>query len=129
VRGVQNKFNEEAARKGLSDLPNLSSRFQVFCFKHDMEVLLLAARENLAAYLNCPAFAPDWNNTVEDQNHDNPPSKIVGKWFAECGRRYDKTMDARAILSSADYRTIAQRCPQCFKPFVEFLEGCAGRAT
>jgi hypothetical protein len=124
LQGVANKFKEEAERKGLSDLPNLSSRFQVFCFKHDMEVLLLAARESLATYLDCSAFAPDWDSTVEDQDHGNPPSRVVARWFAQCGRRYDKTMDARAVLSGADYRVIAERCPQCFKPFVAFLESC-----
>jgi hypothetical protein len=37
-------------------------------------------------------------------------------------RPYKGTIDAPLILGNSNYTTIAQRCPQCFKPFVEYLE-------
>lgn len=122
--GIMNVFSHAVTSKNLADIPNLDHRFKVFCFKHDMEVLLLAAKENLAAHLACSKFSPDWVEPVEEQNQDNPPSKVVARWFSLCGRTYDKTMDARTILEDVDYRAIAGRCPQCFAPFVEFLESC-----
>jgi hypothetical protein len=126
--GVMLRFAEAGAQKGLRDIDSLSSRFHVFCFKHEMEVLLLAARERLAEYLNCAKFVPDWTARAEDQNHDDPPSRVVERWFRTCGRRYDKVTDARAILTGADYRALADHCDQCFKPFVEFLESCGPAA-
>ncbi|MBI5522341.1 MAG: DUF4276 family protein [Desulfarculus sp.] len=128
LQGIADIFKAEVERKGLSNLPDLSRRFQVFCFKHDMEVLLLAARERLAEYLACSGFAPDWAENVEEQNQDDPPSKVVARWFEKCGRRYNKTLDAREILRGADYRLVAERCPDCFQPLVAFLESCGARA-
>jgi hypothetical protein len=122
--GVKNIFSQAVASKGLGDVPGLADRFKVFCFKHEMEVLLLAAKPNLARYLACSGFSADWTEPVEDQNQDNPPSRVVERWFRQCGRTYDKTLDARAILQGVDYRAIARICPQCFKPFVEFLQSC-----
>lgn len=128
LHGITARFQAEVERKGLSNLPDLSRRFRAFCFKHDMEVLLLAAGERLAEYLACSGFAPDWTADVEEQNQDDPPSKVVARWFARCGRRYHKTLDAREVLRGADYRLVAQACPQCFQPFVDFLESCGAAA-
>ena len=40
----------------------------------------------------------------------------------EYNKNYQKTVDSTLILGQAHYQDIAERCPQCFKPFVEFLE-------
>ena len=36
-------------------------------------------------------------------------------------------MDAPLILDRANHTTIAERCPQCFGPYVTFLEEAASR--
>ena len=38
------------------------------------------------------------------------------------------TVDAPLIMSAANYQEIAARCPQCFKPFVDFIEGLSAIA-
>lgn len=35
---------------------------------------------------------------------------------------YVETEDAPEILAGADYRDLKRRCPQCFAPFVDYLE-------
>ncbi len=102
--------------------PRLVERFQVFCLKHDLEALVLAAHEALAARLNLESVKQDWTIPVEDQNHDHPPKRIVETLFADHDEKYVDTIDAPFILRLADYRIIAERCPQQFKPFVEFLD-------
>jgi hypothetical protein len=71
-------------------------------------------------------FIPiSWTTPVEEQNHENSPRKIVEQLFKNYGKRYNNTVDATVILRSDVYQKIqeiAERCPQCFKPFVEFLE-------
>jgi hypothetical protein len=64
-----------------------------------------------------------WKLPVEDQNHEQPPSQIIDSLYREFVKAaYEKTIDAPLILSNANYKDIAERCPQQFKPFVEFLE-------
>lgn len=41
------------------------------------------------------------------------------------GQKYVDTVDAPLILSRVSYQVVAERCPQCFQPFVVFLEGLA----
>jgi hypothetical protein len=63
-----------------------------------------------------------WNIPVEDQDHAMPPKRIVEKLFNARSEVYQDTVDAPVILSTCNYEDIADRCPQCFKPFVEFLK-------
>lgn len=56
-------------------------------------------------------------------NHDRPPSEIVEQLFRDSGKGYNKTVDAKLILGKTSYQEIADKCTQCFKPFVEFIEG------
>src|SRR5262249_10196720 len=42
--GILKRFDAELGRKGIQD-DRLKERFKVFCFKHDLEALLLAAEE------------------------------------------------------------------------------------
>jgi hypothetical protein len=63
-----------------------------------------------------------WHKPVEDQNNSKPPKQVVEDLFRNHGRSYVETVDAPLILGLADYEEIVDACPQCFRPFVEFLE-------
>jgi hypothetical protein len=113
--GVRHLFLESASRKhGWDD--RYAERFRVFCLIHDLEVLLLAAEEQLMA--RCGLTAVTWTKPVEEQNQENPPKRIVEKLI----RHYNATVDGPLILANADYRVIAKRCPNGFGRFVAFLE-------
>ena len=122
--GILNNFEEALRAKGIED-ERIKKRFQVFCFKYELEALILAAESELANRLEVKPLRITWKVPVEDQNHGDPPSKLLQKLFKDCGKTYKKTVDASIILGmeSVSYQAIAERCHQCFKPFVEFLEG------
>lgn len=102
----------------------VEERFHVFCFKHEFEALLLALPERLKRRAGVSRTSVAWTTPVEDQNHDKPPKRVVEEVFGEGGHTYRDTIDAPAILAGADYRQVTDACPQCFKPFVSFLESC-----
>jgi hypothetical protein len=110
----------EAVREKGEDVERFSGRFHAFCFKHDLEVLLLAADEQLRRRLGAHRLQRTWAEDVEDQNHDIPPKRIIEALYREHERAYG-VAEASIILEDADYKEIAERCPQCFKPFIEFL--------
>ena len=118
---LQSKFKRILARKCIED-ERLLARFLVFCFKYDLEALVLAAEEQLASRLDVPTITCTWIKPVENQNHNYPPKRIVEQIFIEHGDRYQDTIDAPLILGGSHFATIAERCPQCFKPFVDYLE-------
>ena len=118
---LQSKFKQILVRKCIDD-ERLRQRFAIFCFKHDLEALILAAEEQLASRLGIPSVVRTWIRPVENQNFNHPPKRIVERIFTEHGDRYQDTVDAPLILGASDYSVIAERCPQCFKPFVEYLE-------
>jgi hypothetical protein len=120
VEGVTENFRR-ALRAG--DDPRLAGRFRVFCFKHDLEALLLASEEGLRLRLGASSLEPQWRIPVEDQDHDCPPKRIVEELFRKHGKRYTATLDAPLILGASNYQDLAARCPQCFGPFVAFLAG------
>jgi len=122
IAGVSESFRSALQRMRIDD-ERIVERFKVFCLKHDLEALILAAEEPLAQRLGTKKFAKDWTRPVEDQNNDKPPKRVVEQLFALHGQFYREAIDAPLILGRADYRDIAERCDQCFKPFVEFLEG------
>lgn len=122
VDGVVERFRAILARKGLQDGERLESRFQVFCFKHDLEALVLAAFEPLKARLGVPDLRRTWRLPVEDVDHGKPPKRVVEELFRENGQSYRETVDAPLILRGASYSELAAECPQCFQPFVQFLE-------
>jgi hypothetical protein len=76
VEGVTENFRNALRKKGVGNPAELESRFRVFCFKYDVEVLLLAAEEGLRRRLGI--------------------------------------------------KELAERCPQCFGPFVRFLTQLQG---
>jgi hypothetical protein len=122
LAGMQNRF-VEAAKAVNVDAEEIQDRFHTFCLKYELEALVLAAEEALKEHLDTDAFDTTWERRVEDQNHDKPPTQVVEEVFRENRSRYVKGSDAPEILIRANYRIIADRCPQQFRPFVEFLEG------
>ncbi len=122
-KGLRAKFQQALKSKGLQEDTRLINRFKVFCFKHDMEALLLAAEEALALVLEVETLVVTWIKPVEDQNHNHPPKQIIEALFQGQGKRYIETNHAPLILGLVDYHEIAYACPQCFRPLVEFLEG------
>lgn len=112
---------ETALRENSLDM-RLKERFKSFCFKHDLEALVLAAHTSLASYLNIKSIPAKWTRRVEDLNHQHPPKRILEQLFKEAGRFYRESVDAPLILGRADYRALAEACPQCFQPFVAYLE-------
>lgn len=119
---IREQFTQALREKGLTDDERYLQRFRVFCFKHDLEVLLLAAHSALALRLDTETLEITWRVPVEDQNNDVPPKRVVEALFRQHGQRYEETVDAPLILGMADYHEIAAACSQCFQPFVEFLE-------
>lgn len=122
-KGLRAKFQQALKAKGLEEDTRLINRFKVFCFKHDMEALLLAAEEALALVLEVEPLEVTWTKPVEDQNHNHPPKQIIEALFRAQDKRYIGTNHAPLILGLADYKAVAEVCPQCFRPFVEYLEG------
>ncbi len=123
---ILDQFKQAIRSKGMDNDVRYLERFKVFCFKHDLEVLILAAKEALALRLNQDNLNVTWRIPVEDQNNNTPPKWVVMELFRKFSKeRYSEAVDAPLILGLADYRQIVESCPQCFKPFIEFLEGIA----
>ena len=127
-RALQQEFEAALARKRLDDR-QLYNRFHVFCFKHDLEALVLAAESQLASRLSVQAVTRTWTKPVENQDHNTPPKRIVEQVFEAHGNKYRDTVDAPLILGAARYSESAAACPQCFKPFVDYLESLLERDT
>ncbi|MBJ7296777.1 MAG: DUF4276 family protein [Dolichospermum sp.] len=119
--GVLNNFNQVLQSKGIND-NRLKEQFRIFCFKHDLEALILAAESQLITVLGVNSLSVTWTIPVEEQNHNVPPKDIVERIFQKCGKKYKGSTHGRIILGNARYQDIAERCPQAFRPFVEFLE-------
>ncbi|MDZ4822757.1 MAG: DUF4276 family protein [Flavobacteriales bacterium] len=117
------RFKSEAELLNISDIDFLLQRFHVHCFKHDLEVLLLAAKEAMSAYLQVHTLTAAWRIPEEEQNHDQPPKRITERLFRERNRKYKDTIDAEAILRNVDYKILVEKCPESFGVFVNFLEG------
>jgi hypothetical protein len=123
--GIMENFSQALQKKRIQD-ERLKERFKVFCFKYEMEALILAAESALKDKLGVTDLTDldvTWTIPVENQNHDRPPSKIVEQLFRDSGKGYNKTVDAKLILRNTSYQEITDKCTQCFKPFVEFIEG------
>lgn len=118
-REVERRFEVELRKKRAEE--RLKERFRVHCFKYDLEVLLLASEESLLERLNVGAFSRRWVKPVEDQNHNNPPKRIVEGLFSDSQMRYRDTIDAPWVLERSDYRVLQTRCAQNFEPFLQDL--------
>jgi hypothetical protein len=128
-------------KRALADVFGLSSarshaaleRFLPTAFKHDAEVLLLAARDELRAVLGTPDALGNWRHPVEDQNQIKPPKYVVEELFQEKkGRKYRDTVHAKAVLEKvADMKTILYdrggqlQCP-VFKELMDWIGARTG---
>ena len=122
ISGINFNFSKALEKKGISEKGLLESRFKVFCFKYDLEALILASPAALANRLGISRVKRVWKLPVEEQNNDCPPKRVVEDVFATYNKRYVDTVDAPAILSKVLYKELARLCDQQFKPFVDFLE-------
>jgi hypothetical protein len=122
-QGIRGNFEKALQEKYGSLDRRIADRFHVFCFKHDLEALVLASVDGLKSRLGKQKLKLTWTIPVEDQNHGNPPKRVVEQLFKDSGEMYKDTLDAPLILSGSNYNEVAKSCPQCFRPFVEFLEG------
>jgi hypothetical protein len=120
--GIRNRFSKVLQRKDKSDDSRYQLRFKVFCFKHDLEALLLASQNLVKEHLGLSSLSPTWMIPVEDQNHSYPPKKVLEDLFSAHGKKYVDTIHAPLILGRSNYKEVADSCPQCFKPFISFLE-------
>ncbi len=85
--GIFQNFQAALIRGGIQNSPRLMERLRVFCFKHDLEALILASGEALSARLGLKSLKQKWVVPVEDQNHDNPPRRVVEELFRECKKK------------------------------------------
>ena len=129
--GIMNNFSQVLQKKNIQD-ERLKERFKVFCFKYEMEALILAAESGLRRKLGVADLTDlkvTWTIPVEDQNHDRPPSEIVEQLFRDYDQKYDKRVDPQLILRNTSYQEITDKCTQCFKPFVKFIEDIQTEAS
>ena len=108
----------------------LLKRFLPSSFKHDLEMLLLAAKDQLRTYLGTDDHLGKWKNPVEEQNQGRPPKRIVQELFrtkTSNKRAYRETTDAVAILRKViDIRSIIfdkngqVQCP-VFKEVIDWI--------
>ncbi len=108
----------------------LLERFLPSALKHDLEMLLLAAQDQLRSYLGTPDRLGNWRNPVEDQNQNHPPKRIVEELFRTKSRTrhaYRDTKDASAVLQKVtDIKTIIYseanqiKCP-VFKALLDWI--------
>lgn len=125
---LRQRFERQANRVGLP--AEARTRFRVHCLKHDLEVLLLAAPDQLRARLRTSdALSDVWRKPVEDQNDDTPPKRVVEALFSKHRKKpgYVDTTDAPWILGRTDLSALEQACPQRFAPLVmELRAACTG---
>ncbi|OCR00477.1 hypothetical protein BCD67_25930 [Oscillatoriales cyanobacterium USR001] len=77
-KGIMDKFYQALQKRGIQD-ERLKERFKIFCFKYEMEALILAAESALQTQLGVTSLTVTWKIPVEDQNHNSPPCQIVEK--------------------------------------------------
>jgi len=74
-------------------------RFLPAVFKHDFEMLLLAAKDALRTTLRTTERLGQWRQPVEDQDIERPPKRVVEELFrTKLKKRYLDTRDAPRIL-------------------------------
>ncbi|MFZ4829155.1 MAG: DUF4276 family protein, partial [Phototrophicaceae bacterium] len=57
---IRDQFTQALKREGLADDQRYHKRFAVFCFKYDLEALVLSALQPLALRLGVKAIQPTW---------------------------------------------------------------------
>lgn len=105
------QLQQRLVRDALVSAPRLSRtkadhcmpRFLPAVFKHDFEMLLLAAKDALRNALRTTERLGDWRVPVEDQNFARPPKRVIEDLFRtkSVSRRSSlETRDAPKILGS-----------------------------
>lgn len=103
-------------------------RFYPTAFKYDLEMLLLAAIDELRKVLNTGDALGHWQHPVENQNQMSPPKRVVEALFRTRRKiSYRDTVHARAVLEKvADINTILYgnknelQCP-VFKSLMDWI--------
>lgn len=118
---LRKRFLARAEKVGLRAAAQ--DHFRVYCLKHDLEVLLLAAPDALRQRLKTKdALRGRWRTPIEDQNDRAPPKRVIEALFEKYQRRkYVDTTDAPWILARASLDAVVKACPQQFAPFVAEL--------
>jgi hypothetical protein len=115
------------------DIQAALDRFYPTAFKHDLEMLLLAAREELRKVLETNDALGKWRHPVEDQNQMKPPKYVIDELFqAKRGRKYRDTVHAKAVLGRVhDIKTVLYhngnqlQCP-AFKDLLDWIGAKTG---
>lgn len=87
-------------------LDQAMKRFWPSALKHDLEMLLLAAKEQLRQVIGTKDRLGRWSLPVEDQDQIRPPKRIVEELFRTkrpMKRAYRDTKDAPAVLKKVEY--------------------------
>jgi hypothetical protein len=132
LRLVQRRLVEKSLadnfQRSPTQIQTALERFYPAALKHDLEMLLLAARDELRAVLAVHDALGNWIHPVEDQNQMRPPKHIVEELFqTRKGRKYRDTVHAKAVLEKVpDIRTILYhnvnqlQCPR-FKELMDWI--------
>ena len=98
TREVKRALNEVFGKQG-NETKQLLLRFFPSVLKHDLEMLLLAAQQELGSYLRVSGSLGAWRKPVEDQNQQRPPKRVVEELFrTKRGWTYRDTIHAPAVL-------------------------------
>jgi len=128
AKALREVFGRDGASAG-----DLLRRFYPSALKHDLEMLLLAAKPQLQSYLRTTDDLDCWHKPVEEQNQQTPPKRIVEDLFRTKRRWYYRdTLHAPAILRKvtdlrqvfSDDRGQAQ-CP-VFQAMVDWVQTKTG---
>lgn len=118
----------EVFGKSDCEAQQLLQRFFPSALKHDLEMLLLAAKQELTSYLQVPGSPGSWRQPVEDQNQQRPPKRVVEELFrTKKGWAYRDTIHAPAVLGKVtDIRGLLfnqQKQVQCpvFKDMLDWV--------
>ena len=84
--GILRNFSNALRKKGAANDPRFRERLRVFCFKHDLEALVLASQEALRKHFGLDRLKVTWRIPVEDQDHNNPPRHIVERLLKNMAR-------------------------------------------
>ncbi len=124
LQDVQDRLvRGELEKTGMSrrDVESHIARFHANALKHDMEVLLLAATDQLQSRLKMSKSPGGWRRPPEKQNQDKPPKRIVEELFRKhLKRSYSEIRDSDAILRNADIHDIVKQCPT-FATVIEWI--------
>ncbi|MCX5677482.1 MAG: DUF4276 family protein, partial [Planctomycetota bacterium] len=132
VREVKRALREVFGKQD-PESQQLLQRFFPSALKHDLEMLLLAAKQELTSYLRVSGSLGSWRLPVEDQNQQRPPKRVVEELFrTKKGWAYRDTIHASAVLGKVtDLRGLLfnqQKQVQCpvFKETLDWIGAKTG---